>query len=656
MALPLVAAVALLVLLPAVSWARAGGGEGYSGGGGGGYGGGGGGDGGGGGGGIVYLIYLLIRLCIEYPLIGIPLVIFIIFLLYQGGQQGNNAYQGNVIRRGTPIIDQQQIDDTVSQIRRHDPNFSAQAFCQRVGNAFLKIQQSWTAQDLTSVRPFISDGVLERFSLQFAEQRDAGYRDVMENVSVQQIRVADLREAGVFDEVAVRVSASAADYRTRLSDGRFLSGSRNVEPLVEIWSFLRKRGAITDLSKTGLIEGNCPNCGAPIEMNESANCQRCKALLRSGEYDWVLSEITQESEWQRRSLDNIPGLARLRQRDPGFDALAMEDRASVIFWRRAAADRTGKIDPLRKVASEEFCQSYAAALAPGPDGLRKIITDCAVGSVSMIGSLDSGDDSPFERTLTEIRWSGKGAAGSVIGRTLFVLGRAPGSQTDSGKSISSAHCPNCGAPESSGTSNACDYCHTVLNDGKHGWILLGLAPMTAPRSQELLSKLRDSAVSSPPTMSGWTNGSPAAQPSQGWRTAQRSTSDAGLLAWAIKEAAADGTVDPTERQVLSEMATQRGVSSDQLNAMIDAALRGEIDVPEPTSRTEAESWLAGMARIALADGKLTREEFGLLRMLGTKFNVGEYDIKMLLKRLRAEQFSQASAALRGRPQPPPPNA
>ncbi len=353
----------LLLLLPTILWARAGGGEGYSGGGGDGGGGGGGGGGHGGG----FIVYLLIRLVFEHPVIGIPLVIFLLFLLYQGGQQGTNAYQGNVIRRGGEVIDQQQFNSTVAMIRQHDPNFDSEAFCQRVRTAFLKIQQAWTAQDLAAVRAFISDGVYERFSLQFAEQRDAGYRDMMDNVAVEETRVADICSAGVFDEVSVRIRASASDYRASLKDGKPLSGNPgSVEPFVEVWSFLRKRGAITDVSKTGLIEGNCPNCGAPIEMNQTANCQRCKAELRSGEYDWVLGEITQESEWHRTDVQDIPGLQSLRRQDPGFDALAIEDRASVIFWRRAAADRTGKIDPLRKVASEEFCQAYATALRPAP--------------------------------------------------------------------------------------------------------------------------------------------------------------------------------------------------------------------------------------------------------------------------------------------------
>ena len=259
----------------------------------------------------------------------------------------------------------------------------------------------------------------------------------------------------------------------------------------------------------------------------------------------------------------------------------------------------------------------------------------------MLGFLPAGADEPFERVLIEIRWSGREAAGSIIGRTLFVLGRTPGSQTDSGKSISSAHCPNCGAPEAGGTSNACEYCNTTLNDGKHGWILLELAAMGSPQARTLLSQLGEDRGSA---AGGFAAPGPL-----------RKTTDAGLLAWAVREAVADRAVDPIERDVLQTIAAQRGVSTGQLNQMIEAALRNEMDAPEPANRAEAESWLAAMAKIALADGKLTDEEFELLRMLGTKFDLGESDVKILLKRVRSEQYAQASAALRGRsPTPPSP--
>jgi hypothetical protein len=130
----------------------------------------------------------------------------------------------------------------------------------------------------------------------------------MDNIRIHDISMAELRSDGLFDELSVRITASATDYRISLANGTRLGGLTAPDQFVEVWSFLRHRGAITQPQKAGLIEGNCPNCGAPIEINQSANCTHCKALLRSGQYDWVLSEITQGIEWEGQRHGNLPGV------------------------------------------------------------------------------------------------------------------------------------------------------------------------------------------------------------------------------------------------------------------------------------------------------------------------------------------------------------
>ena len=70
-------AIAVSGLDAAVVWGCAGGGESYGGGSGGG--------GGGEGGGFRWLVYLLVRLVVEYPAVGVPLIIIVIGIaLYAG--------------------------------------------------------------------------------------------------------------------------------------------------------------------------------------------------------------------------------------------------------------------------------------------------------------------------------------------------------------------------------------------------------------------------------------------------------------------------------------------------------------------------------------------------------------------------------------------
>jgi endogenous inhibitor of DNA gyrase (YacG/DUF329 family) len=493
--------------------ARAGGGGDFHGDGGGGFGGGGG-RGGGGNGGLIQLLFLFLRFCIYHPAIGLPILIAaVVVFIYLSNRPSTSQWLAGLSAStdapgepAGPNLSGSRAGAAIQQIRQHDSGFDENALCERVRNAFMKIQSAWCAQDVNAIRLFCSDGVAERFALQFAEQRQAGFHDQMESISVDDVRVADLVCNGVFDEIAIRIAARAADYRVAIASGQRISGSTAVEPFVEMWSFLRRRGALSDSSKPGLMEGNCPNCGGAIAMTESAVCPHCKALLRTGTYDWVLSEITQESEWSRHVGHPIYGLGRLRSTDGGFDAQAMEDRASVVFWRKVAADRIGKIDPLRKVAADSFCQQYAASLHAPADGTpRAFIGECAVGSVQMLGFVPAESAGShwagMELVLMEVHWSGKRyaavagagvqpAGGEVLRSSVLVLGRRAGSQTDAAKSIISAHCPNCGAPEPGDASNACPFCNTVLNDGAHGWVLLAIQGLADSQTQAMLQAAR----------------------------------------------------------------------------------------------------------------------------------------------------------------------
>jgi hypothetical protein len=234
-------------------------------------------------------------------------------------------------------------------------------------------------------------------------------------------------------------------------------------------------------------------------MNESANCTNCNALLRSGQYDWVLSEITQESQWRPGGHDRVPGLAELRQRDPEVNVQSLEDKASVIFWRKSAADRIGKIDPMFKVTSPEYGQTYAARLKPPPGSPRQYYGQCAVGSVAVLG-FTSGENADL--ALVEIRWSGFRLSLQPDGQsqpvepnsphhTLYVLMRKSSVRTDVAKGISSAHCPSCGAPESGGTSGSCEFCGTALNDGSSGWVLDNILSFNDPVAVSLLRGLNN---------------------------------------------------------------------------------------------------------------------------------------------------------------------
>ena len=639
---PVIALVAALACAhPA--FGRAGGGEGFSGGGGAG--------GGGGGGGGGALISLLVYLVIEEPEIGIPLLVGCGIFYYFTHRKVAGYVRTQRTQNGLEAVDGNAEMSALNALKLRDPAFSPDPFYKRVGTAFLKIQDAWSAQNVAAVRAFISDAVHERFGIQFSQQRAEGYRDRMERVNLEHIALMHLTSDNVFDSATVRIEASALDQHISLADGAVISGGLSNTTFAEYWTFLRRRGTKT-INKDGLIEGCCPNCGAPIELNADARCRNCQAILRSGQYDWVLVDIVQESQWQPEYPRNLPGVNQLQQTDPNFNLADIEDRASVMFWRKALADRLGKVDPLKKNARPEFCAAYDKLLhAPlQPNRKRTFWGDCAVGAVETLGVIPG---QPFDRVLVEVHASARlyedAGNGKIlrmmqsnVALYLFVLQRASGVKTSTDSNISSAHCPSCGAPETDDISSTCSFCGAALNDGSNGWVLADILPMSDNQAQMLIAQL-DAVASTPgqtdplsPDQSTVTANLPQRPPPQ----------VAGLVAWAIKTTAHGNALDAAEREMLTQVAQRRNVSPEQLHRLLEAAQSGQLRTREPSSGEEVRLWLGCLIRAALSNGPLTPSELSLFSTIGAKYSLGAYDVRTIIKQQQSTLYSDAVAALR----------
>lgn len=53
----------------------------------------------------------------------------------------------------------------------------------------------------------------------------------------------------------------------------------------------------------------------------------------------------------------------------------------------------------------------------------------------------------------------------------FEFIRSVGVKTDSDTGLNPTNCPNCGAPTQVTSSGECEYCHSVITNGKYGWVL-----------------------------------------------------------------------------------------------------------------------------------------------------------------------------------------
>lgn len=619
--------------------ARTGGGNRYP------SGGGGGGSGGGGGGGD--LVMLLIWLIIRFPALGIPIAIIVLFVMYKSGKSAKTHHEGRVIRKGREKQEDYAHNTALDILTQKDPAFDEQQFLQRVKTAVFRLQDAWCSHTIGSVRSFLSDAVYERFELQVAMQKAKGVRDFMSNHEIRGMEIVQLESDAVFDTVTVRIRARAVDFQVNLSNDQYVSGSRLPQTYTEYWSFVRRPGAKTREGK-GLIEGNCPNCGDLLKMNEAITCESCGSLIKSGEYDWILAEITQESEWRVRETPEIPGAALLRNTDPGFSVQHLEDRVSVMFWRVIEAYRTGNAAPMQKVATDELCAFFDDNMLDfDQKGRRVLPDDAAVGSVETQGVVLEDD---WDRALVQVRWSAIKSILTRTGKTLrtgtgasiythiYLLKRRHGVVSNLSRALSSAHCANCGAPAMEHRSSACEYCGTAMNSGEHDWVLESIDTPYGERIEDL--RRRFGQAPAPAAASGAANG--------------RLTLERDLLpgsveaaAWMMNVLMADGRIDAKERALLMHYASEHGIADQRMEELLNQALQGgTIDVQEPRTRQEARAWLVDMTRMALADGSISKEEERLLIHMGKRLGFSLYDLKQVVAKTRRQMYQEAKRALR----------
>jgi hypothetical protein len=184
------------------------------------------------------------------------------------------------------------IADGVVTLRAADPGFVLEAFQARVKTAFLTLQEAWCQQHLDAGRAFLSPGAYFTWRAQLETLATEGRRNVMENIEVRSVEPVQIVHGRVFDDLTVRISASAVDYDVD-KDGKVVFGDRTSRPFTEDWTFQRSVGVAT-LAKPGTLENTCPSCGAPVSLNQVGECRFCKAAVTSGKFDWVVSRIEQD--------------------------------------------------------------------------------------------------------------------------------------------------------------------------------------------------------------------------------------------------------------------------------------------------------------------------------------------------------------------------
>ncbi len=400
------------------------------------------------------------------------LVILVLAGFIIGGYYLKRYLERKGLLNGETLVQQPEplvpfpVEEAIAKIRETDPDFSLETFLSRAGEIFRRLQAAWSDGDMAPVRNYLSQGVYNRYRIQLEIMRDIeGVKNLMSDVNISWSGLAGLNDGGAYQTLHVMISASARDITLPVTAGveevKRALGSASLSHFSEVYSFTRKRGVRTDAGKDWL-KGQCPNCGfVPDNFSQVNKCPSCGSIYNSGEYDWVLSEITQREEWNSDSSSGVPGLEELAAVNLAMNRQVVEDRASYLFWRWIQARVRGSGAPLGRDASKNFLDEQAPKT-------KEYLAETAVGSVDL-GKIWLEDQ--LARAEVLVLWSASEGRGRepLHREHALMLSMPAGMENKFG--LGDHGCVNCGAPLPESDAVNCAYCGAALPTVNDDWLL-----------------------------------------------------------------------------------------------------------------------------------------------------------------------------------------
>lgn len=176
-----------------------------------------------------------------------------------------------------------------------DPAVTEASFEHRLQMIYNLLNKAWSENDLTAVRGFVSDGLYDYLQYWVDAYKREGFRNQLTDMRITNVEYAKVVRDKYFDAITIRFWATGKDFVVNTSTGRLVRGSKSHERAYsEYWTLMRAAG------KKGApkAEPTCGNCGAPLTVNQSGECEHCGAHVTNGEFDWVLSKIEQDDTYR----------------------------------------------------------------------------------------------------------------------------------------------------------------------------------------------------------------------------------------------------------------------------------------------------------------------------------------------------------------------
>lgn len=206
---------------------------------------------------------------------------------------GKNKKGGSGSSGGSRIAGAQRtvLPMTIEDLKKQDPAFSEEKMKEKIGNLYVRMQECWQNKTWEEMRTGMDDAIFNQFNAQLNSLIKAGKTNYVDDIAVLGVDLTGFGQDDKHDIVTALVRVRIKDYTVDDATGAVVSGSKTAEKFMTYeWTMIRTKGA-KSFERTEDAAKNCPNCGAPLDLNATAKCQYCGAIIQSADFDWVIKTI-----------------------------------------------------------------------------------------------------------------------------------------------------------------------------------------------------------------------------------------------------------------------------------------------------------------------------------------------------------------------------
>ncbi len=468
--------------------ARPGGGHGYSGGGSSGRGGGGGGGGGG------QLVYLLVRLVIVYPQVGVPLAVVAVvgFVFFRKQHESTEAADWDSMdlfhHNQPPPAD-------LEKIRTLDPYYSSILFEDFLFRLYATVHQKRALPGgLDELIPYLGEG--PRITL--ARHEPVGI--AISNVVIGSMKLTNL-------VVPPSITGPHGEPYYIKVDATFESNMTTVDGkttlyAVERWRLVRAASAQSK-PPGSTKDFPCPNCGAKFTAGDQGQCSYCDAPVGTGAFDWLVYQIDSIKLEKRPPLltktvrevgTESPTIvhpmaaqymANIHAADPHVTHEALDARLRLIYDQLNAAWTACDLRPIRGFVSDGLYDYLGYWIGSYlSQGLRNELREMRITQWALAKTVRD----PYYDAVTVRIWAtgydftvktgnSNGKAGKIVTgsnkrlRAYSEYWTLIRSANRRGPVRADKSCPNCGSALQISMAGNCEYCSAHITSGEFDWVL-----------------------------------------------------------------------------------------------------------------------------------------------------------------------------------------